>query len=290
MTVNHGYTASPGPRLHYATGGSGRPVVLLHGFPDFWYGWNLQIEPLVNAGYCVIAPDQRGYNLSDKPSHVGAYRMDELASDVLRLVNEVAPGQRISLIGHDWGAAVAWWIAMVHPERLDRLAILNVPHPLIFEQTLMRNPRQLMRSWYAGMFQIPALPERLLAANNWQGMQLALRTTSHRDTFSQADLALYCEAWSQPGAITAMLNWYRAAVRHRQHLPANPRVHVPTLVLWGAGDVALSRDMAEPSRAMCDDGKLVLFEHASHWVHRDEPQRVNEMLLRFLEAGTAGVP
>jgi len=287
MTVNHGYTATPGPKLHYVTGGSGRPVLLLHGFPDFWYGWNHQIEALMSAGYHVIAPDQRGYNLSDKPSGVGAYRIGELAADVLRLADEVAPGQRISLVGHDWGAAVAWWIAIERPERLDRLAILNVPHPLIFEQTLMRNPRQLMRSWYAGVFQIPALPERLLAANDWQGMRLALRATAHRDTFSRADLALYREAWSQPGVITAMLNWYRAAARYRPRLPAIPRVHVPTLVLWGAEDVALGRDMAEPSQAMCDDGRLVFFEQASHWVHRDEPQRVNELLLRFLEAGTA---
>ncbi len=289
MNVDHAFTTTPGPKLHYVTVGSGTPVFLLHGFPDFWYGWDRQIEPLVGAGYRVIAPDLRGYNVSDKPRGVASYAIGDLASDVLRLADEVAPGQSVSLVGHDWGAAIAWWIAIEHPERLTRLAILNVPHPLIFERTLMRNPRQLMRSWYAGMFQIPAVPERLLAANNWQGMTVALRATSHRDTFSHADLALYREAWSQPGAITAMLNWYRAAVRYRPHLLRDPRVRVPTLVLWGAQEVALSREMAEPSRAMCDDGRLVLFEHASHWVHRDEPETVNDLLLRFLQGGTAAV-
>ena len=285
----HGYTSGPRPRLHYVAAGSGPPVLLLHGFPDFWYGWRGQIGPLAAGGYRVIAPDQRGYNLSDRSPRVRLYRLDLLAADILRLADELAPGQPLAVIGHDWGALVAWWLALHAPTRLDRLVILNVPHPRALRLTLPRHPEQLLRSWYIAFFQLPWLPEWYLGRAGFAGLRGALRATSHAGTFSEADLARYREAWAQPGTLTAMLNWYRALVRARPRSRAS-RVTVPTLLLWGAQDVALGRELAPASMEFCDDARLIYFEQASHWVHRDEPRAVNDLLLRFLEGGTAALP
>ncbi|HEY7293909.1 MAG TPA: alpha/beta hydrolase, partial [Dehalococcoidia bacterium] len=261
-SLAHAYTHS-GPRLHYVMAGSGRPVLLLHGFPEFWFGWRHQIEPLAAAGYRVIAPDQRGYDLSDKPASVRAYRIDDLAADVLRLADEVAPGEKVSLVGHDWGAGVAWWLAIHAPERLERLAILNAPHPAVFMRALKTNPRQWLRSWYILFLQVPGLPEWLLSRGDYRGMARSLQASSRPGTFTAAELARYREAWGQPGALTASINWYRAAMRYRVHLRRSPRVVVPTLILWGVRDVALGRELVEPSRALCDDGRLVCFEQAT---------------------------
>jgi pimeloyl-ACP methyl ester carboxylesterase len=284
----HGYTRGPRPRLHYVTVGSGQPVLLLHGFPDFWYGWRHQIGPLAAAGYRVVAPDQRGYHRSDKPRPVHSYRINALAGDVLRLADEVAPGQLLALVGHDWGAAVAWWIALHHPERLTRLVIINVPHPEVLLANLRRNPAQMRRSWYVAFFQLPWLPEWLLGRKGFWGLERVVRASSHASAFSDTDIARYREAWASPGALTSMLNWYRALIRYPPR-PQHSRVTVPTLILWGAHDVALGRELAEPSCDLCDDGCLVFFEQASHWPHDEEPARVNSLLLRFLEGGTAAV-
>jgi len=285
--LEHGYTHGPRPRLHYVTTGMGQPVLLLHGFPDFWCGWRHQLGPLAAAGYRVVAPDQRGYNRSDKPRPVRAYRLDALADDVLRLADEVAPGQPIALVGHDWGGVVAWWIALRHPERLSRLVIINAPHP-----EARSNPRrvlaQMRRSWYIAFFQIPWLPAWLLSRNGFWGLERALRASSHAGAFSERDLVHYREAWAYPGALPSMLNWYRALIRYPAR-PPHSRVSVPTLILWGAQDVALGRELAEPSLDLCDDGHLVFFAHASHWPHDEEPTRVNSLLLGFLEGNDATV-
>lgn len=286
--LEHHTTTGPRPRLHYVAAGSGPPVLLLHGFPDFWYGWRHQLGPLAAAGYRVIAPDQRGYNRSDKPRPVHAYRLDALAGDVLRLADAVAPDRPFALVGHDWGAVVAWWIALHQPERLTRLVIINVPHPQVLLSQLRRNPAQMRRSWYAAFFQIPWLPEWLLSRHGFWGMERALRASSHDGAFSPEDFARYRRAWAYPGALTSSINWYRALLRY----PARSgfgRVRVPTLILWGVDDVALGRELAEPSRASCDDGRLVFFEQASHWPQDEEPERVNRLLLAFLEGGTTAV-
>ena len=286
--VTHAYTSGiGGPRLHYVAAGpeSGRPVVLLHGFPDFWYGWRHQIAPLAEAGYRVLVPDQRGYNLSTKPEGVRPYRIDELVTDTLRFADEVAPGQRLRLVGHDWGAFVAWWLALRHPERLERLSILNGPHPVAYGKHVRRSLSQTLKSWYVLAVQMPRLPEWYFARHDFRALTWALRRSAFPDTFSDSDVARYQEAWAQPGAITTMLNWYRAAVRFPPRPPRRWRVSVPTRILWGAHDVALDLALAETSRAMCDDGTLVVFDRASHWVQMDEPGEVNRHLLQFLAHG-----
>ncbi len=270
--------------LHVVQAGpeSGPLVILLHGFPDFWYGWRNQIDFLADAGYRVWVPDQRGYNQSDKPRGIAAYSLDELAADVIGLI-DAAGRDRAILIGHDWGAAVAWWTANKYPERLERLVILNVPHHSVMRRAMMRNPRQTLRSWYIFFFQIPWLPETLLGAFHARGLTQMVKSSSHRPgTFRDSDIARYREAWSQPGALTAMINWYRAMFRRAvQRLPRR-RITVPTLMVWGTHDVALGRELAPPSIDLCDDGRLVYIEEAGHWVQHEEPRRVNALISEFL--------
>jgi len=281
--VRHAYTRSL-PRLHYVEAGppDGKPVMLLHGFPDFWYGWRHQIEPLATAGYHVFAADQRGYNLSDKPRAVSEFRLDLIAEDALRLADEVAPGRPVTVIGHDFGAAVAWWLALHRSECLDRIAVLNVPHPAVFQRALRRSPAQWLRSWYILFFQLPRLPEWGMRLSAFRSLSQALRQSSLPGAFSDSDLERYREAWAQPGALTAMLHWYRALLRSPASIKRNPRVRVPTLILWGIQDVALGREMAPASLALCDRGRLVELEDATHWAHLEVPALVNDELLAFL--------
>jgi pimeloyl-ACP methyl ester carboxylesterase len=262
--------------LHTVQAGpeDGPLVVLLHGFPEFWYGWRRQIPFLAAAGYRVWAPDQRGYNRSDKPAAVAAYKLDRLAADVVGLI-DAAGRERAFLVGHDWGAAVAWWAAAKYPQRVARMVAINVPHPVVMRRHVRRSPRQLAKSWYIGFFQLPWLPETVARLGNWRVVVEMLRRSSRPATFADADLDRYRAAWSQPGAYTAMLNWYRAIVRHPPDPLPNPRIAAPTLLLWGASDVALSRELAQPSIDLCDDGRLVFFEDATHWLQHEEPDAVN---------------
>ncbi len=272
-----------GVNLHVAMAGpqDGPLVILLHGFPEFWYGWRKQMPALAAAGYAVWAPDQRGYNRSNKPAGVGAYHIDTLAADVVGLI-EASGHQQVYLVGHDWGAAVAWWVAGKYPARVKKLAILNVPHPAVMRRTVIEDAEQRRRSWYIFFFQAPWLPERSLSQNNFTNLIRALKGSSRRGAFTDADIAAYRQAWAQPGALTAMLNWYRAAVRFQGVGVGLGRITMPTLMIWGTQDIALSRTMAQPSIDLCDNGRLVLIENASHWVQHEEPETVNRLLLEFL--------
>lgn len=274
-----------GVNLHVVTAGphEGPLVILLHGFPEFWYGWRKQMPALVAAGYHVWAVDQRGYNRSDKPAGVDAYRIDTLAQDIVGLI-EASGREQVYLVGHDWGAAVAWWVAGNYPAHVKKLAILNVPHPAVMRRAVLEDAEQRKKSWYIFFFQLPRLPEQRLAQEGYTNLIRALKGSSRRGTFTDDDIAAYRQAWSQPGAISAMLNWYRAAVRGQAQTVALGRITVPTLMIWGARDTALSRSMAQPSIELCDDGRLVFLEEASHWVQHEEPARVNQLLLEFLGA------
>ena len=207
--------------------------------------------------------------------------MRELVNDVIGLIDAL-DYERVNLLGHDWGAAVAWMLAVWHPERLHRLGILNAPHPAVMKRFLQRDLEQLRRSWYVFFFQLPWLPERSMSANDWRGAVRALQGSGKIHTFTNEDIEKYKEAWSQPGAMTAMINWYRAAARYQTRMPEDARVKVPTLMLWGMKDVALSHRMARPSMDYCDEGNLILFPDATHWVQHDSAEEVNHYLIDFL--------
>jgi len=254
-------------------------VLLLHGFPEFWYGWHRQIEPLAAAGFRVIVPDQRGYNFSSKPAGAAAYALTELVSDITAIADQLGQ-EKIFLAGHDWGAAVAWSTALLHPERIAKLVVLNVPHPSVMRKFLSTRPRQLFRSWYMFFFQLPWLPEALFSAFNYAIGRRSLIRSSRPGTFSKEDLAQYGAAWSQPGALSAMINWYRALFRIRARFP-DKIVRVPTRILWGQRDAFLLPKMAHESLRYCTNAELFTFANATHWLQHEEPARVSELLIDF---------
>ncbi len=265
---------------------NGTPVILLHGFPEFHFGWRKQVPALVEAGFRVIVPDQRGYNLSDKPKGISAYDVDILAKDIVGLFDHFGI-QKARLVGHDWGAVVAWTVAINHPERLEKLAILNVPHPDVMTDFVLNNSAQRKKSWYVFFFQIPWFVEWTLGRNNYHNLARMLVGSGRKLTFTEQDVTEYKKAWSQKGALTGMINWYRAAMRRglryafSKKSPAR-RVHVPTMMLWGKRDVALSSEMAQPSIDLCDDGELTFFEKSTHWVQHDASEEVNQKLIGFM--------
>ncbi|WP_055562279.1 alpha/beta fold hydrolase [Hymenobacter sp. AT01-02] len=283
--LEHHFVQTNGITLHVVQSGpaQGPLVVLLHGFPEFWYGWRHQIQVLAAAGYRVWVPDQRGYNLSEKPPRVADYRIHRLGADILGLL-DAAGQQKAALVGHDWGAAVTWWLAANHAERLTRVAILNVPHPAVLGRALRRTPRQLLKSWYIFFFQLPWLPERLFKRKGFRFGRGALRGTSRPGTFASDDLRQYVAAWSQPGAPTGMINWYRAAFRKAGQVGKAGKITLPVRILWGRKDAFLEPVLAQLSAEQCEQVELTYVDHATHWLHQEEPDAVNSLLLRFLQA------
>jgi pimeloyl-ACP methyl ester carboxylesterase len=270
------YLTTNGINLHTALVGpeDGELVILLHGFPDAWFGWEAQMLPLAEAGFRVLVPDQRGYNLSDKPKGVGNYQMDLLAEDILGLADGLG-AEQFYLGGHDFGAMVSWRLAMRYPERIKRMVIANVPHPRVMQSYLRSKFSQLLKSWYAIFFQIPWLPEQLVRANSWQFLIRAMAkslTNEERDR--------YRAAWAHPGAITAMINWYRATMRAMGKSGLSPEIQVPTLIIWGQQDPHLSYQMAPLSLEYCLDGRLETFEDATHWVLQDKAEEVSKLMIK----------
>jgi pimeloyl-ACP methyl ester carboxylesterase len=279
LGLEHRYAAcGGGVRLHYVTAGHGPLVVLLHGFPEFWYAWREVMPRLVRAGFRVVAPDMRGYNLSDKPPSVRDYGMRSLVEDVAELVRACGE-ERANVVGHDWGAGVAWSFAMTHPEMLVRLAVLNGPHPERL-LTALRGPKQLAKSWYMFFFQLPVLPEAILRSGRYARLLASLRDEAVVKP-TDAELARYVEAYEQPGALRAMLAYYRAMFR-RGVAPPMRRIDRPVLVLWGEDDPHLGVDMAQPKESLVPDVRVERIAGATHWVHHEKPERVAQLLVEFL--------
>lgn len=272
-----------GIKLHIVQKGDSESplVLLLHGFPEFWYGWRQQIDFLAGMGFRVVVPDQRGYNLSDKPKGIDAYRIDNLTLDIIGLIDALNY-KKATIIGHDWGGMIAWQLAIKYPERLEKLIILNIPHPKVMKKTLLTSWRQKRKSWYIFFFQIPGLPELISSRINFALLRKGLIKSSRRGTFSETDLKQYQEAWSKKNALRSMINWYRAAFRTMFEKSVKSYIDIPTLLIWGMKDFALISDMAQPSIDLCRKGRLVFIEEASHWVQHEEPDRVNSLIKDYL--------
>jgi len=270
-----------GVRLHLAEAGTGPLVLLLHGFPEFHYSWRHQIPALAAAGFRVIAPDLRGYNLSDKPRGVLAYDIDRLVADVLGLIHH-AGRERAIVVGHDWGGAIAWMTAMLHPEAVEQLVILNAPHPALFVRAL-RAPNQLLRSWYMFFFQLPWLPEWRMRCCHFASLEKLMRTTLRPGAFSDEDIRRYREALAQPGALNAAINYYRAAFRRNPLTTRFRPIEMPTLVIWGEQDPYLGIRLLDGLDHWVKPLRVERLPDAGHWVQCEAPQRVNELLLPFLQ-------
>lgn len=286
VPVTHRDAVVNGVRLHYVEAGSGPLVVLLHGFPEFWYSWRYQIPALAAAGYRVVAPDMRGYNTSEKPAGVRAYAIESLTDDVAALIDHLQE-QRAVVVGHDWGGGVAWSVPMRHPAIVDKLIVLNAPHPAAFLREV-RTPAQLARSWYMVFFQLPWLPEAVMRAGGYAILERTLRTDPvRRNAFSDEDIRRYKAAARRPGALTAGINYYRAAFRRdpRESLREPPAITCPTLLIWGEQDRYLGIRLTEGLERWVPGIQVERIREASHWVQIDAPERVNAAVLRFLKSG-----
>lgn len=280
------YLKVNGVRLHVVEKGSGPVVLLLHGWPEFWYSWRHSLEQLSDS-YRVVAPDLRGFNLSEKPSGVPSYALSVLVEDVYALIDELG-AEKVHLVGHDWGGVIAWQFAILHPERLRDLVVMNCPHPEAFRQALKNDWSQRMRSWYMVFFQIPVVPETLLAASLGLVFRRVFRGWAYnREAFSDRDLACYVEAFRRPGALRSSINYYRAIFRlgpprtERYRTP----IPVPILVLWGKGDRALGHSMTRGMDRYAGAGyQQIDYEECSHWIQNEYPSRVNADMRAFWSA------
>jgi pimeloyl-ACP methyl ester carboxylesterase len=258
-------------------------LILLHGFPEFWYGWRNQIGRLAEHGFHVVAPDQRGYNLSDKPKGIPSYDLDQLAADVAGLADHYRQDS-FTVASHDWGASVGWWLAGQPGNRVRRFVALNAPHPAVWIDAMHNHPIQKRKSGYVRFFRLPWLPEFLVGLNRSKALAGGFRDSVRPGAFSDADLDRYRAAWGQPGALTAMINYYRAILRKPLLPPGNYRIQCPVLVIWGRRDAYALPDLAEASVRLCDDGRIVYLDRATHWVEHDEPARVTELILEHVRS------
>ncbi len=287
LKVTHHFVDLPKLRLHSVEAGAGPLVLLLHGFPECWWSWRYQLQPLADLGFRVVAPDLRGYGETDKH---GPYDLDTVAADVCHLVDSFGAEKRVRLVGHDWGGAVAWHLASRRPEYCGRLAVLNCPHPALMREALLTRPRlgQLRKSWYMFFFQVPLLAEYLLTRNDASEVVRQLRGSAvDRTHFGADELRPFRDAIQRPGAAAAMVGWYREALRsgfrHPFRAPAYPPITVETLLIWGKADVALEFDLLVPgTERFAPRLRVEPIEHCGHFVQSERPEQVNELLKGFL--------
>ena len=271
-----------GIRLHVVQAGpaDGPPVVLLHGFPEFWWTWHAQLAALAQAGFRVIVPDLRGFGLSDKPPHVEDYRAEQRRADIVGLLDALGH-ERVYLAGHDFGGFVAWNLAIRNPERLRKLVVFNVAHPEVYLAPPPGEPEHETTNWFRTFFQLPWLPELVGRSGDWYLLSRNLVETSRPGTFADPALRYYKWAWAHENAIHTMIDWYRASFRYPVETPAEPRVRMPARIVWGALDAFNDPRHAEPSLAFCDDAKLVRFPDAGHWLLHEKPAETSQLLIEF---------
>ena len=279
-TWQHGEIMTNGIRMHYVTQGSGPLVVLLHGFPEFWYSWRYQIPFLAEHGYTVVAPDLRGYNDSDKPRT--GYDVATLIRDIEGLVTGLGQEKAI-IVGHDWGGVLAWAFAAAYPQMTERLIVMNAPHPAAMMREF-RTLKQLRKSWYIFFFQLPWLPEYVLLRNNANEVGRMLRGAAlQKYVFPRDVTAKFQQAMSKPGAMTAALNYYRQLFRR---LPGSRRVIIsaPTLLIWGEHDIALGIELTTGLEQWVGNLEIKRIPDSGHWVQQEQPDKVNQFMLDFLQA------
>ncbi len=287
--IRHDYADVNGIRLHYAHAGQGRPMLFVHGFPEFWYEWRRQLVEF-GADHLALAPDMRGYNLSSKPREVREYRIPYMVEDLRQLLRGL--GRRsCTLVGHDWGGAVAWAFAIAHPEMVERLVIVNAPHPYTFARDLRHNPDQAEASRYMLLFRSAAAEEKMSENDYDRIWRFSFKELYERGAMSDEEKAAYFEAWARPGALTGGLNWYRASPLRPpaedgsydgaplpELDPARFRVKVPTLVIWGMQDRALLPGLLDGLDEVVDDLRIERVPDAGHWVIHEKPELVNRLI------------
>ena len=267
-----------GVRLHCEVEGEGPLVLLLHGFTETSRAWRKQIPELATR-FQVVAPDLRGFGASDKPKGIASYRTSVVANDIVALIHSFG-AERAHVVGHDWGGGVAWTLATAHPEAVDRLVVLNCPHPAVMARALRSNWTQIRKSWYIFAFQLPWLPEWSFRRDGAKALKDSLRRTAKPGTFTDADLDEYARAFSAPGAATAAINYYRAAARSRV---TRGKIKAPTLLIWAEDDFALGIELSRGMDGLFErQPRVEYIPDTSHWVMEERPEVVNRLLLEFL--------
>ncbi|GAP95989.1 alpha/beta fold hydrolase [Leptolyngbya sp. NIES-2104] len=279
-TWTHDRIFTNGINLHYITQGEGDLILFLHGFPEFWYSWRKQI-PEFAKDHKAVAIDLRGYNDSDKPAGNDAYRMSEFVEDVKGVIEGLGY-QRCTLVGHDWGGAIAWNFAYAYPQMLDKLIILNLPHPAKFSQGLT-TPQQPLKSWYVFFFQVPGVPEFLIQLNDYKVLESAfLGMAVNKNAFTKEDIEQYKNALAKRGALTATINYYRNAFQSGIVGKNWGVLNVPTLMIWGEEDTALGKELTYGTEQYVKDFRIRYIPKCSHWVQQEQPELVNQYIREFI--------
>jgi pimeloyl-ACP methyl ester carboxylesterase len=278
----HHFIETNGIKLHYVSQGQGKLMLMLHGFPEFWYSWRHQILEFAKD-YRVVAIDLRGYNDSDKPQELEAYKISELVADVKGVISGLGYENCI-LVGHDWGGIIAWHFAYAYPEMVEKLIVLNIPHPALFVEGL-KTPQQLLKSWYAFAFQIPWLPEFLFQFNDYQLIASCFTDMAiDRTAFSESDLNAYKDAAAKRGALTAAINYYRRAFQSL--FDGDSRswdiLDVPTLTIWGENDAALGKELSYGTQKYVREWQVKYIPNCSHWVQQEQPALINRYIREFI--------
>jgi pimeloyl-ACP methyl ester carboxylesterase len=284
----HNFAEVNGIRMHYVTAGSGPLVLLLHGFPEFWYSWRHQISVL-SKRFRVVAPDMRGYNKTDKPPKVEDYCAQHIIGDVAGLIHKLAPDMdKAILVGLDWGGAIAWLVAMFEPQLIEKLIILNVGHPGTRNRKGFLDFDQMQRSWYMFFFLIPEVPEEVLSRNDFEILKrMVFDTAARKEAFTEDDIEKYVASWKEPGALTGAINYYRAINpgywKELGKPKKYPPIKAPTLLIWGEDDPFLGKQLTENTDEFIDGPfRLEFIKNCSHWVQQEAPDEVNRLILDFL--------
>ena len=281
-SLEHNFIKTNGINLHYVSQGTGKLMLMLHGFPEFWYSWRHQIAEFAQD-YHVVAVDLRGYNDSDKPKEIEAYQISELLADVKGVINGLEY-QDCILVAHDWGGAIAWNFAYEYPAMVEKLIVMNLPHPAKFAAGL-KTWQQLQKSWYIFFFQLPFLPEFVFQADDYQAIaSIFANMAIDKSAFKPEDLAAFRNAAAKSGALTAMINYYRANFRiFSNNLGNNWGIlDIPTLMIWGEEDTALGKELTYGTDAYVKNLQLKYIPNCSHWVQQEQPRLVNQYMRDFL--------
>eukprot|EP00271_Cylindrocystis_brebissonii_P015114 TRINITY_DN3712_c0_g1_i1.p1 TRINITY_DN3712_c0_g1~~TRINITY_DN3712_c0_g1_i1.p1 ORF type:complete len:421 (+),score=40.95 TRINITY_DN3712_c0_g1_i1:102-1364(+) len=282
-TVRHQFLQNGSVRLHYVESGNPEDdlVVLLHGFPSFWYTWKHQFGPLSRAGYHVVAPDMRGYNLSDKPSGVAAYSRATLTSDLEAIVDQLGHGKPATVVGHDWGGMVAWAFAQDFSEKVARLVAINIPHPALFKKALSTNTAQMRRSWYMFMFQLPMLGEAWTSANGYSVLR-SIVGGDVKPPESEDHMQRHVDAFSKPGALTGSINYYRGLRQWTPPKHSKKVIELPVAIIWGDEDKFFVPEISDPPPELVPNCSVLHVPEATHWVMWERPEVVSQRILQFM--------
>lgn len=282
--LQHKFTEVNGIRMHYVEQGKGDLVILLHGWPEFWFSWRKQIPELAKR-FHVVAPDLRGFNETDKPTSVSQYKLEIVTKDIVDLIEKTGH-EKATVIAHDWGGAVGYELGMNYPEKLNKLIIMNSPHPSVMKKNLMKNPKQRRKSWYMFFFQLPLLPELFIGFDLRTMFKKSFRGWAYnKENFPNEVIEEYVKAYSKKGAMRGGINWYRAAFRSwkEDNKKIKPPVSVPTLIIWGENDKALGKELTyDLDKYFFAPFEVKYIEKCSHWVQNEYPELVNKYILEFI--------